>query len=104
MGAGFFDAGALKESTYKKLKDKGVKIKELVRFPNVTKPWIASHTLNEDIRLALRKSLLEIDSPEILKKLKKDGFLPAKDSDYDLIRESLEKNERFFQQTTRDVK
>ena len=104
VGAGFFDAGALKESTFNKLRDKGVKIKELVRFPNVTKPWIASHTLNEEIRLALRQSLLEIDSPEVLKKLKKDGFLPAKDSDYNLIRESLEKNERFFKQTTADEK
>jgi len=98
VGAGFFDAGALKESTYKKLIAKGVKIKELVRFPNVTKPWIAKQSLDKKVVLALQESLLEIDSPEILKKLKKDGFLPANDSDYDLIRESLEKNELFFQQ------
>lgn len=96
VGAGFFDAGALKESTFKKLKAKGVKIKELVRFPNVTKPWIAKHSLNKKITIALQESLLEIDSAESLKKLKKDGFLPANDSDYDLIRESLEKNELFF--------
>lgn len=99
VGAGFFDAGALKESTYKKLKAKGVKIKELARFPNVTKPWIVSKKLTQTTTMALRDSLLEINSPDILKKLKKDGFLPAKDSDYDLIRKSLEQNEQFFQQS-----
>jgi phosphonate transport system substrate-binding protein len=96
VGLGEFDAGALKESTYEKLKAKNVPIKELARFPNVTKPWIASDNLAEEIMLALRESLLEIDSPEVLKRITKDGFLSADDSDYDLIRESIDKNELFF--------
>ncbi len=97
VGSGNYDAGALKESTFKKLQDKGVKIKELARFPNVTKPWIASHRLDARVVEALQTSLLEIDSAEVLKKLKKQGFFLAKDSDYDRIREALEKNNQFFQ-------
>lgn len=98
VGVGSFDAGALKESTFKKLQSKGVKIKELARFVNVTKPWIASHTLDQRLLLALKESLLEVTSPQLLKNLKKDGFFSALDSDYDRIRESIKKNHHFFNQ------
>ena len=49
VGAGQFDAGALKEGTFKKLKGKGIKIRELSRFVNVTKPWIASSNMSENM-------------------------------------------------------
>jgi len=98
VGAGQFDAGALKESTFKKLKAKGVKIREITRFPNVTKPWIASGNMSTEIITALRKVLLELKDPAALKAIKKDGFLPAEDSDYTLIRESIQKNGAFFPQ------
>lgn len=97
VGTGQFDAGALKESTFKKLRTKGIPIREIARFPNVTKPWIASAQLSPEILAALKTALLEFNDKKALKKLKKDGFLPAKDSDYDLIRESIQKNADFFQ-------
>ncbi len=97
VGARQFDAGALKESTFKKLREQGVKIRELARFPNVTKPWIASSKLNSEIFTALREVLLSIEDPAVLKALKKQGFLPAQDSDYASIRDSMLSNSEFFQ-------
>jgi phosphonate transport system substrate-binding protein len=102
VGAGQFDAGALKESTFKKLKAKGVKIRELTRFPNVTKPWIANDSMSMEILTALREVLLELKDPAALKAIKKDGFLPAEDSDYALIRVSIQKNGAFFPQARND--
>ncbi len=97
VGAGQFDAGALKESTFKKLKARGIKIRELARFPNVTKPWIASSKLDTAIFAVLREVLLSIEDAAVLKAMKKQGFLPAQDSDYAVIRTSMQSNHEFFQ-------
>lgn len=99
VGAGQFDAGALKESTFKKLKAKGVKIRELARFSNVTKPWIASSNMSEKMLSALKETLLKFTDPAALKVIKKQGFLPAEDNDYTIIRESIQTNGDFFLQT-----
>jgi len=96
VGAGSFDAGALNEKTFKKLVDAGEPIRELVRFPNVTKPWIARADLDPEIYNALRDSLLEINNKAALAGLKVDGFLPGDDSDYEDIRISIANNDAFF--------
>lgn len=96
VGAGDFDAGALNEKTFKKLVDAGENIRELVRFPNVTKPWIARSNLDEDILNALRESLLSITNEKILATMKINGFLEGDDSDYAEIRQAMENNQAFF--------
>ncbi|MEE9322397.1 MAG: PhnD/SsuA/transferrin family substrate-binding protein [Granulosicoccus sp.] len=96
VGAGDFDAGALNEKTFKKLVEAGEPIRELVRFPNVTKPWIARADLAPEIYEALRDSLLEINNTAALVGLKVDGFLPGDDSDYEEIRNSIANNNAFF--------
>lgn len=96
VGAGSFDAGALNESTFKKLIDKGEPIRELARFPNVTKPWIARSGLDPEIYAALRDSLLEITNAAALKGLKVNGFLQGDDDDYRDIRIAMENNYVFF--------
>jgi len=97
VGLGSYTAGALKESTFKKLKNKGVSIREIARFPNVTKPWIASENLSREITASLAKVLLNLDDPAILiKGIKKSGFLPALDDDYEMIRQSIESNRDFL--------
>ena len=82
VGAGQFDAGALKESTFKKLKGKGIKIRELARFANVTKPWIASSNMSETMIAALEDTLIELKDPTALKGIKKQGFLAAQRSSF----------------------
>jgi len=97
VGAGDFAAGALNESTFKKLIDAGEPIRQLAKFPNVTKPWIARANLDPVILEALQLSLLEINSSKALKGLKVDGFLKGGDSDYAVIREAMDFNFKFFE-------
>lgn len=93
VGSNVFDVGALKESTFKKLIKKEVPLRELARFPNVIKPWIHSANLSPVVVESLRESILEIDDPKITKK---GRFIIGNDSDYEVIRESINTNERFF--------
>ena len=58
VGNNEFDAGALKLSTFKKLRNKSVAIREIHRFENVTKPWIARAGLDEKVATALKNALL----------------------------------------------
>ena len=96
VGAGDFAAGALNESTFRKLLSQGEKIKELARFPNVTKPWIARSGLDPEIYEALQTCLLEITDEKSLQRLKIDGFLEGSDEDFNVIRSAINDNERFF--------
>jgi phosphonate transport system substrate-binding protein len=96
VAAGSYDAGALKESSFRKLQAKGRNLRALASFPNVTKPWIARQDLDPDLLGQLRQALLDMSDPAAFKALKKDGFLPAEDSDYDRIRQAIDDNGRFF--------
>ncbi len=94
---GRFDAGALKEGTFKKLVAKGAPIRAIASFPNVTKPWITRDGLAPKVFAALRAALLRMRDPAALKALKKDGFLVGGDDDYAVIREAMGSNARFFE-------
>jgi len=94
---GLMDAGALKENTFNKLVKKGAKLRILAKFANVTKPWIASSQMSEQVKQALTKSLLSL-SPEHTASIKKQGFLPGNDDDYAIIRSAIENNAQFFEQ------
>jgi phosphonate transport system substrate-binding protein len=93
VGNNDFDAGALKESTFEKLLKKGVPLKELARFQNVTKPWIHRSGLSPQMAEYLSESLLEIEDPKIIKK---GHFIKGADSDYEVIREAIRTNDDFF--------
>lgn len=96
VSAGQYDAGALKESTFNKLKKNGANLRKLVEFQNVTKPWVSRSGLSEQLKTVLKESLLEINSPEALKAIKKDGFVSGNDRDYDSIRKAINVNPQFF--------
>ena len=96
VAAGEFDAGALNEKTFAKLVAAGEPLRELARFPNVQKPWIASSTLEPEVFDALKAALLELDDERALAALKVDGFVEGDDSDYETIRAAMEENDRFF--------
>ncbi|MEP2717847.1 PhnD/SsuA/transferrin family substrate-binding protein [Pseudophaeobacter sp.] len=95
VGSGKYAAGALKESTYKNLITKGVPIRVLMTFDNVTKPWLASADLDEEIIQAMRDVMLSSQNEEIVRRVSKNGFLASKDADYDLIREAIEQSRGF---------
>lgn len=103
VGSGRFDAGALKESTFKRLVKKGVRLRAIARFPNVTKPWIARGGLSAKTKRLLRRTLLALDDPMALKALKKDGFINGSDKDYAGIRDAILNNHRFFRKARKET-
>jgi len=96
VAAGRFDAGALKESTYKKLLQKGVALRPIATFQNVTKPWVARSGMSERVFSALRLALLEYKDPVGLKALGKDGFVAGSHEDYMPIVAAVRNNPEFF--------
>ncbi|UWQ81391.1 PhnD/SsuA/transferrin family substrate-binding protein (plasmid) [Leisingera sp. S132] len=95
VGAGRYTAGALKESTYKKLVAKGVPIRVLASFDNVTKPWLASPEMPAEVLEAMRKVMLSSENEEIVRRISKNGFLLGDDHDYDIIRRAMERSLAF---------
>lgn len=91
-----FDAGALKESTFKKLVSDKQPLRKIASFPNVTKPWVARKGLTDELYFTLKKALLNITDEAALENLKKAGFLQGDDSDYNTIRKSILENNLFF--------
>jgi len=88
VALGDYDAGAIKESTFKRYnKDRILRI--IHSFENVTKPWIARADLNPDIVNAIRHSLLSLDDKAALKALKVSGFLPTDDDEYKFVRNEM---------------
>ena len=93
---GKYDAGAAKESTFAKYKEKG--LRELKAFDNVTKPWVARGGIAENQFIALQDVLLKTINPDILKTFSKSlsGFAPCKDYEYDFVRKGMESSRGFF--------
>lgn len=86
INIGQYTAGSLKESSFKKLLDKGANLRKLHEFTNVTKPWLARSGLDDNLLIALRQILLDMS-----------GFLPAEEQDYLIIKQSIDENAGFFQ-------
>lgn len=95
VGAGKFSAGALKESTFKDLVAKGVPIRALVSFDNVTKPWLARAGLDKRVFEAIQQIMLSSQNEELVKRVSKTGFLFGTDADYDFIRQSMIRSRDF---------
>ena len=91
---GDFDAGSLKESTFKKM-NKSDQLRGLHSFENVTKPWIARAGLPSDTFTALSTALIELSDPKILKKYKVSRFVPVTDKDYQYVREGMNRAKTF---------
>lgn len=95
VGNKYFDAGALKENTFKKLQAKDIPIKALVSFDNVTKPWIARSNISPRIYSALNMAMLNATDPKVLQRISKSGFLTGDDSDYNIIRSAMKRSAHF---------
>lgn len=97
VGLGEYDAGVLKEGTFKKLVEGGTAIREIARFPNVTKPWVARAGLDEELIQVLRTALIGMTDGAALDALRVDSFLVGEDADYAPIRTSMDRNDAFFE-------
>ena len=96
VAAGTYDAGALKEDTFRRVIENGGRLRALAMFPNVTKPWVARAGLPDPVAGSLRAALLEISDAAALGALGADGLVAGDDEDYLTIRLAIEQNSQFF--------
>lgn len=96
VAAGKYDAGALKEGTFNKLVKKGLKIRSIATFPNVNKAWIASNQLSADLYLELQSVMLSMKDESLFEPFSRKRFVPGHKDDYDVIRDAIKNNNRFF--------
>ncbi|MBF0357936.1 MAG: PhnD/SsuA/transferrin family substrate-binding protein [Magnetococcales bacterium] len=100
VASGKYAAGASNENTFNKYaKSKG--LRKLLEFPCVTKPWVASGDLSQELVDSLRTILLELQDPNVLKTIKRSGFLPGSDVDYNQIRHAMALAKQFDTETIR---
>jgi len=88
IAKGDYDAGSLKQSTFKKL-NKNNQLRVIHEFYNVTKPWLSRAHLKAELFQAIKQSLLALDNKRILKLLKVNGFFETKDKMYNTVRDSM---------------
>ncbi len=96
VSVGNFAAGAMSEATFRLLLSEGEKIRELARFPLVSKPWVARAGIDPAIYSALKISLLELSNSDAMLPLDFNGFLESTNADFRVIAESMSQNHRFF--------
>lgn len=96
VASGEFDAGALSESTFKKLIKKGIKIRAIAKFPAPTKPWVARAGMSRRVQQALTQALLRLNDEKALKALRANGFMPVTDAEFDGVRKAIQQNQQFF--------
>ena len=95
VGSGRFAAGALKESTFNKLVAKGVPLRALFTFENVTKPWLSHPNMRADVADAMRAVMLSSENEEVVRQIAKNGFLVGDDRDYALVRAAMARSRSF---------
>lgn len=96
VGAGIFDAGAVKEETYQKLKGSGTPLREIARFPNASQAWIGSSVLAPDVLASLQSALFTMADAAALKAIDADKVVKGSADDFKLVREAMAANPSFF--------
>jgi phosphonate transport system substrate-binding protein len=89
VGAGRYEAGVLNRRKFEELQRRGVRLREIASFENVTRAWVARSGLEPRVQASLRAALLSIEDPAVLQALGFDGFLPGRDVDFDKTRRAL---------------
>lgn len=97
VAAGQFDAGALEETIFNKLRNGGLALRPLASYRDLTKAWVARVGLDPELKAKLRTALVAMRDPAALQALRFDGFTATTDADYDPTRAAIKENARFFQ-------
>lgn len=88
-----FDIGVVKDKTFKKFKNRG--LKDIKLFDNVTKPWVVKAGLEDKLYNALKSSMINLKDKKVLKVFKGDGFIETSDNEYNFVREGMNLSKRF---------
>ena len=95
-----YDAGAINRRIFDKLVGRGLRLRTIASFKNVTRAWVARVGLPAEIARSLREALLGLDDPELLAVLGFDGFLPGAESDFDGTRRVMSEHAEVFSHYT----
>lgn len=92
VAAGQVPAGALSEQIYRTLVEGGKidpsKVRQLaLSDPIPNYPMTLQGYLAPELKDAIKTAILELNDPEILKLFRVEGFAPATDKDYDVLRD-----------------
>lgn len=98
--SGQYDAGALNSRMYNKLQSRGMKLRVIARYENVTRAWVARAALPADVKQSLREALIGLQDPKLLASLGFGGFLPGRDTSYDRTRQLIAEHAQDYQQYT----
>lgn len=93
VAKGDFNAGVVKESTFEKYKNRG--IKSIKKFENVTKPWLVRQNLPVEIYNALKESMLNLKDEKILKMFRTNKFVETSDEEYHFVRKGMNLSKKF---------
>ena len=86
---GRFDAGAMNRRIYDKLVNRGMHLRPIASFKNVTRAWVARAGLPPRLANCLRDALLNLHDPAVLAALGFDGFLPGQEDYFEATREVI---------------
>lgn len=98
VSAGRYDAGALNRRIYEKLLNRGMKLRAIARFENVTRPWVGRAGLPEGTAASLRAALLSLEDPAVLAALGFDGFLPGVEAYFEPTRRLIAEHSESYAQ------
>ena len=95
VAAGEFDVGATTFRTYLHDSTKeGMPVRKLAEYVIPHNPWVVNTSLPEDVRDALRATLLEMDE-EKLQILGVDAFVAVDDAEYTVTQEAMKYSEEY---------
>jgi len=94
VAIGEFDAGSLKETSYKRYNGNN-ELRVIHKFSNVTKPWIANGKMDDKIYRTIIDSLLTLTDKNILQEITISGFTGTNDNQYDFVRKAMKLAEEF---------
>lgn len=89
VSSGRYDAGAMNRRIFDKLVSRGVRLRPIASFENVTRAWVARSALPANIADSLRAALLDLKDPALLESLGFDGFLPAEEAYFEATRRMI---------------
>lgn len=79
----------------KKYKETHKEIVELTEIETASFPWFVREEMDPQILSALKKAIINIKDPKCVSGLKIDGFVEAKDSDFNYMREAMKTVPKF---------
>ena len=92
IASGAFDVGAANDRTIEKHTEK--KLRKIAKVTTPTEPWVVHAGVDPKLADAIRDALLTMDR-KALQYLDRDGFVPAREADFEALEREMKQAEQF---------